>query len=249
MFNFKFTPRKASLLIIVVCLQFVSLNSFAETLNLASQNTLAKNQGDSDTCAFYAITGLMEQALKSYFKIEFDISEKFEWERSKKIKQQRPEVEFGDTYLLAQNLTKDNYFITEEQKKIYFRGLVFQQLSQLWVKTPWSLQVIELLKKNRQVVVTLMVSSQHINDQTGEVHFDSKIKQDCDLKKNSCGGHAVLITGFDADKKVFFFKNSWGTNWGQQGYGSVTFEHLDHFSDQLITLYFDRLYSPEILAK
>lgn len=222
------------------------LISFAEIRNLMEQNTPAKNQGNTDTCAFYAVTGLFEQALKTHFQKEFDVSEKFEWERSKLIKKQKPEVEFGDTYLLAQNLVKDNYFITEENKKIYFTGLVFHQLTQMWVKTPWSQQVIELLKKNRQTVLTLKISASDINDSTGEIVFNQQTDLDCKNQSKNCGGHAVLITGYDLDKKIFYIKNSWGPQWGQQGFGTVSFEHVDHFSDQLITLYFDRIYSPSL---
>jgi hypothetical protein len=31
------------------------------------------------------------------------------------------------------------------------------------------------------------------------------------------GGHAILVVGYDADG--FMFKNSWGVEWGRQGYG------------------------------
>ena len=32
------------------------------------------------------------------------------------------------------------------------------------------------------------------------------------------GGHAVLMCGYDSEKDYFLFKNSWGTNWGDNGY-------------------------------
>lgn len=48
------------------------------------------------------------------------------------------------------------------------------------------------------------------------------------LEKNltSDSGHAVLITGFDDATKTFSFRNSWGTSWGNQGYGKVSYEFL-----------------------
>jgi len=35
------------------------------------------------------------------------------------------------------------------------------------------------------------------------------------------GYHAIVITGYDLDKKVFEFKNSWGDDWGDDGYGTL----------------------------
>lgn len=42
-------------------------------------------------------------------------------------------------------------------------------------------------------------------------------------KEGSWGNHTILITGYDLDKELIFFKNSWGTDWGDQGYGTITF--------------------------
>ena len=37
------------------------------------------------------------------------------------------------------------------------------------------------------------------------------------------GGHAVLIVGYDDRTQLFKFKNSYGTGWGQQGYGFMPY--------------------------
>jgi C1A family cysteine protease len=40
------------------------------------------------------------------------------------------------------------------------------------------------------------------------------------------GGHAILIVGFDSINKTFTFRNSWGTSWGNKGYGTIPYEYL-----------------------
>jgi len=40
------------------------------------------------------------------------------------------------------------------------------------------------------------------------------------------GGHAVLAAGYDADRRRFIVRNSWGASWGDGGYGTMPFEYL-----------------------
>lgn len=40
------------------------------------------------------------------------------------------------------------------------------------------------------------------------------------------GGHAVFICGYDDSREVFKFKNSWGDNWGDEGYGYLPYQYL-----------------------
>jgi C1A family cysteine protease len=43
------------------------------------------------------------------------------------------------------------------------------------------------------------------------------------------GGIAICIVGFDDAKRVFKFENSWGTGWGDHGYGYLPYDypHID----------------------
>ncbi|HSW98339.1 MAG TPA: C1 family peptidase [Candidatus Saccharimonadales bacterium] len=40
------------------------------------------------------------------------------------------------------------------------------------------------------------------------------------------GGHAILIVGYDAATRLFTFQNSWGTSWGDKGFGYLPFAYL-----------------------
>lgn len=57
----------------------------------------------------------------------------------------------------------------------------------------------------------------------------------------SCiGGHAILCTGYDQDKQVFYLKNSWGTGIGlnQSGYFTISFEYINNpnLADEFYTI-------------
>jgi len=40
------------------------------------------------------------------------------------------------------------------------------------------------------------------------------------------GGHCVVAVGYDDIKRVFIIRNSWGTDWGLNGYCEMPFEYL-----------------------
>lgn len=64
--------------------------------------------------------------------------------------------------------------------------------------------------------------------------FNSEVIKSGDIpmpkteKEQLLGGHAITICGYDRAKRVFHVRNSWGTKWGDQGYGTIPFEYLTH---------------------
>lgn len=43
------------------------------------------------------------------------------------------------------------------------------------------------------------------------------------------GGHAICVTGYNPTTRLFKFKNSWGTSWGQYGYGYLPYRYIQNF--------------------
>ena len=41
------------------------------------------------------------------------------------------------------------------------------------------------------------------------------------------GGHAVALIGYNDERKAFKIRNSWGTQWGDKGYGYLPYEYLN----------------------
>ena len=46
------------------------------------------------------------------------------------------------------------------------------------------------------------------------------------LTENALGGHAICIIGYDDATSRFKFRNSWGDNWGNHGYGTLPYSYL-----------------------
>lgn len=44
--------------------------------------------------------------------------------------------------------------------------------------------------------------------------------------EQTIGGHALLCVGYDDASQRFTFQNSWGANWGQNGFGTIPYQYL-----------------------
>ena len=53
------------------------------------------------------------------------------------------------------------------------------------------------------------------------------------------GGHYVLLVGYDRPKSRFVFANSWGTHFGQSGYGHMSYDYVRKYAIE--GLYIDRM--------
>ena len=48
----------------------------------------------------------------------------------------------------------------------------------------------------------------------------------------AAGGHCMVAVGYDDTERVFYVRNSWGSNWGMAGYCTMPYEYL--LSPQLV---------------
>ncbi len=44
------------------------------------------------------------------------------------------------------------------------------------------------------------------------------------------GGHALLITGYNDETKMFKIQNSWGSDWGINGCCYMTYDHISNIN-------------------
>lgn len=53
------------------------------------------------------------------------------------------------------------------------------------------------------------------------------------------GGHAMCIVGYDLTRKLLLVRNSWGTAWGDNGYGWMPFDYFNGLHQGIDTWTFD----------
>jgi C1A family cysteine protease len=78
-----------------------------------------------------------------------------------------------------------------------------------------------LLHRGHDIVVGVWMAW---NDRDRDGILEPVVKQDKSLVKY--GGHAMLIVGYNRPKQYFIVKNSWGPQWGHNGYAYLHYDFI-----------------------
>jgi C1A family cysteine protease len=80
--------------------------------------------------------------------------------------------------------------------------------------------MLEILNDNRPIVVGMNVYTGFM--EMNPTRSVVRVPKESD---SFIGSHAVALVGYDLDRQLFLAKNSFGTNWGDQGYFWIPFEY------------------------
>jgi hypothetical protein len=72
------------------------------------------------------------------------------------------------------------------------------------------------------VVLGIEVFKGMLKTKTGIVPLPRK-------NETSVGGHAIAACGYDDEKELVKFKNSWSDKWGQNGYGFLPYAYIERY--------------------
>lgn len=94
--------------------------------------------------------------------------------------------------------------------------------------TPDLVAIKQNLAQGAPVVIGAMVGGTFMDDMVGR---DMWIPSRSDYSMRDFGGHAMCVIGYDDDKKggAFQIINSWGQDWGNNGFFWMRYEDFSHF--------------------
>lgn len=206
--------------------------------DLSAHCTTVKDQGALGSCTAFASVSAMEYLHKRFggSKVEDMFSERFTYYATRvNILNWAPEdsgayvrdavkslVKYGTC--LERTFAYNNDCRTAPPQAAYNEALKYQALSYAKFEDGKNeaerRQLIETLKANLDaglpIIGGFICYSNIWNAVRGVIP-----------KRNGqiIGGHAILIVGYDDSKQLFKFKNSWGTGWGDCGYGYLPYEY------------------------
>lgn len=96
-------------------------------------------------------------------------------------------------------------------------------------------EIIKILANDKEPMTIVVPVNARGWENNGVVSYTKELKQECIDDGSKCGTHAIVLTGYDMDKKVFLFRNSWSKDWGKNGYGEIPFDVIDLYAELAIT--------------
>ncbi|MCK4667659.1 hypothetical protein KAU33_12965, partial [Candidatus Dependentiae bacterium] len=96
-----------------------------------------------------------------------------------------------------------------------------------------------ILKEKKPVVYNLLWINKAVDHKTGTVRMPTEEE----IKTGA--GHVVLLVGYNSKTKQFIYRNCWGPNWGDRGYGTIPEQYILKYGEVCLFEHLDQ-YPPEI---
>ena len=192
------------------------VNISEEYLIKLGKGLFGRFAGDDGSVAYYNLYDLKEG-----FGLEKDFPYQFNW-----FKRGLPCQSYDEKSPETPDACFSHFPPSEEEqeKAINFDGLEIVPLQPsaeniaAWMGT-----------YNHSIVVGLPVNKNGWNGETGYAYHNESLRRECQTNKDICGGHSIVLTGYNLRSKTFTFKNSWGKDWGRSGYGTLSFSYINNY--------------------
>lgn len=92
-------------------------------------------------------------------------------------------------------------------------------------------EMLKCLAEGYPVIFGIMVYDGLMTEEVSKSGIINMPKPD----ESPAGGHAILAVGYDKEKQIIIFRNSWGM-WGDNGYGTLPFLYIEQLADDMWTI-------------
>lgn len=208
-----------------------------------------EDQGQLGSCTAHASIGLYEYFERRAFGKHIDGSRLFQYKATRNLLKQKEDngayLRTAMASLALFGVVPEKYWPYEESKVneepgafLYsyaqnFQAISYYRLDAVGVTQPQLLNSIkDHLNKGLPSMFGFTCYTSLNQAENGKIPFP-------DAKEDTDGGHAVMAVGYDDDLKIsnplskntvttgaFLIRNSWGSSWGEEGYGWLPYEYV-----------------------
>lgn len=212
------------------------------SIDLRSYFNPIRNQGSQGSCLAHTIASLFEYTIFKDTKKQIDLSEAFLYYNARKLDSESDistEEDTGARYRPAMDsLVK--YGIAQEKFCPYNENCYTQEPSRQAYEDAATRKLALAMNVNRTIVdiksaisegypvaVSFSLMESFFQASDGYIPMPTSEEIEQDKADNKHSHHAMVIVGYDDKMRHFILRNSWGTNWGQDGYCYVPYEYVE----------------------
>lgn len=111
-------------------------------------------------------------------------------------------------------------FTTKPPKRMYTSGQ-YHKITEYRRVSNYVSEIKAALADGYPVTAGVAVFNSFYNDPMGNIPHPG-------TNEYMEGGHAILLVGYDDTTQRFIFRNSWGEEWGDKGYGTIPYSYVGH---------------------
>ncbi len=201
-------------------------------LDITDEMSPVKNQGAEGACAGFAGVAVKEwMEIKDYGLTDgkyIDLSERQLYEKAKKISghSEGTTLKAISKVLLDDGVCEDVYWpykakeVGQSLPGAEHNALKYKILSYVRVGNLEELKAS--LFKFGPVLIGVTVSKNWYRQKNGHIPNANF----CERIQAPLGGHAITVVGYNDETQEIKFKNSWGTSWGKEGFGWMSYKEL-----------------------
>ncbi|PRS59929.1 C1 family peptidase [Bacillus pumilus] len=230
---------------------FLPLVFLKPEIDYSSKLVTVINQGTNNTCVGCAFATMKEyQELKEHDRY-IKLSPLYLYRKCKEvdnISDEGTHPRIAANILYKMGICEESYLLYESEDGIQPKPGAEENALQYRIKAYAQLTNVQAMKRSLSVngpfVAGLPIS---ITEWLVNIKKDGMIPMP--QNEDSLNfGHAICIVGYDDDKQVFKFQNSWGDNWGDRGFGYLPYDYMDKYGKEAYGAT-DLVTDPEALVK
>ncbi len=220
-----------------------------ESIDLRGGFRPAQSQGSQGSCLAHSLTAIFEYAMKLSTNEELDLSEAFLYYNAREMdttgdvsvatdigSRVRPAIESLAKYGLAQEVFcryNEKDYTTKPSEEAYKDAAKRKLIKAMNVGLS-STAIKEALAEGYPVAVSLSLCNSFGSASSGgyvpmptEEEIEARESMPEDKKpRHTC--HAMVVVGYSDELRRFIVRNSWGADWGDNGYCYIPYEYMDH---------------------